>query len=131
MGGLTLPPPPPPRFKAKNLHLGILNHPSPWMKLYFYTWPVLVLYHVVLQSFLDFNVVYMILSVAKFPNPRFGGSGNNGGGGGRNWALGAAAYIACWLAWILVVCVVYELVYSFVRRWRLREFSLPSHMYFY
>jgi len=113
----SLPTPPPPRFKAKNLHLGILTHPSPWMKLYFYTWPLLVFYHVLLQSFLDFNVVYMILSVAKFPN-------THSGGGGRNWALGAAAYIACWLVWVLVVCVVYEVVYSFVRRWRLREFSL-------
>ena len=39
---------------------------------------------------------------------------------GKNWELAAAAYIACWLVWIFIICLVYELVYSFVRRWRLR-----------
>lgn len=52
--------------------------------------------------------------VSKFPNPEAPGVP----GSGRNWALGAAAYIACWLVWILVVFVVYELIYSFARRWR-------------
>ena len=55
--------------------------------------------------------------VAKFPNPEAPGVP----GSGRNWALGAAAYIACWFAWITVVFVVYELVYSFIRRWRVSE----------
>ena len=40
----------------------------------------------------------------------------------KNWALAAAAYIACWLVWIFIICLVYELVYSFARRWRLRMF---------
>jgi hypothetical protein len=44
---------------------------------------------------------------------------------GKNWALGAAAYIACWLVWIFIICLFYELVYSFVRRWRLRTFIPP------
>ena len=43
----------------------------------------------------------------------------------RNWTLAAAAYIACWLVWIFIICLVYELVYSFVRRWRLRTFITP------
>lgn len=42
-------------------------------------------------------------------------------GSGRNWALAAAAYIACWFAWIVAVIVVYEIVYSFIRRWRVSE----------
>lgn len=42
-------------------------------------------------------------------------------GSGRNWALGAAAYIACWFTQIFVVFLVYELIYSFIRRWRVSE----------
>lgn len=57
-------------------------------------------------------------SVAKFPNPVAPGVP----GSGRNWALGAAAYIACWFTWIVVVFVVYEVLYSFVRRWRVSEY---------
>lgn len=42
-------------------------------------------------------------------------------GSGKNWALGATAYIACWLVWITIVVVLYELVYSFYRRWRVSK----------
>ena len=42
-------------------------------------------------------------------------------GSGRNWALGAAAYVACWSVWIIAVFVGYELVYSFYRRWRFSQ----------
>lgn len=45
-------------------------------------------------------------------------------GSGKNWALGAAAYIACWAVWIFVVFIVYELVYSFWRRWRVSKCSI-------
>lgn len=51
--------------------------------------------------------------IAKYPNP---------GSSGKNWSLGAAGYVACWFAWIFIVFLTYELVYSFVRRWRLRMF---------
>ncbi|PPQ76377.1 hypothetical protein CVT24_008811, partial [Panaeolus cyanescens] len=113
-------PPPQPRFNAKNLQLGLLRNPSKWMKFYYYIWPLLVFYHIPLQTFLDFNAVYMLLQVAKFPNPNTTS---------KNWALGAAAYVACWLVWILVVCVLYELVYSFARRWRMRRpLILPIYL---
>ena len=56
--------------------------------------------------------------VAKHPNPEAPGVP----GSGRNWALGAAAYIGCWVAWIFAVFIVYELVYSFIRRWRVSEY---------
>lgn len=52
---------PPPRFNAKNLHLQILRNPSKWMKFYFYIWPLLVFYHIPLQTFFDLNVVYILL----------------------------------------------------------------------
>jgi len=38
------------------------------------------------------------------------------------YSVGAAAYIACWLVWIFVVFVVYELIYSFARRWRFSKY---------
>ncbi|KAF8152199.1 hypothetical protein B0H34DRAFT_109453 [Crassisporium funariophilum] len=111
---------PQPRFNAKNLHLRLLMNPSRWMKLYFYFWPLIVFYHIPLQTFFDFNAVFILLQVAKFPNPQ---------SSGKNWALGAAAYIACWLVWIFVVCIMYELIYSFARRWRLRRpLMLPIYL---
>lgn len=36
--------------------------------------------------------------------------------------MAAAAYVACWLVWIFPVFIVYELVYSFARRWRVSEY---------
>jgi len=65
-----------------------------------------------------------LLRVARFPNPAAPGVP----GSGRNWALGAAAYIACWAAWIVAVFFVYEIVYSFYRRWRVSKscFTLPN-----
>ncbi|KAF4622098.1 hypothetical protein D9613_009248 [Agrocybe pediades] len=50
-----------PRFNAKSLHLQILRSPSRWMKLYWYLWPLLVLYHVPLQTYLDFGAVYVLI----------------------------------------------------------------------
>ena len=55
---------------------------------------------------------------AKFPNSPAPGVA----GSGRNWALGAAAYIACWAVQVFVVFVMYEIIYSFVRRWRVSEY---------
>jgi hypothetical protein len=60
--------------------------------------------------------------VAKFPNPDAPGVP----GSGRNWVLGAVAYIACWIIWIFGVVLGYELIYSFYRRWRFREFFFSS-----
>ena len=52
---------PQPRFNAKNLHLQILRNPSRWMKTYYYVWPLLVYYHIPLQTFFDFNAVFILL----------------------------------------------------------------------
>lgn len=57
---------PQPRFRAKNLNLRILDHPSKWMKIYFYLWPLLVLYHIPLQTFFDFNAVFILLQYVFF-----------------------------------------------------------------
>ena len=55
--------------------------------------------------------------VSRFPNPDAPGVP----GSGRNWVLGAVAYIASWVIWFFVVFIGYELFYSFYRRWRFRK----------
>ncbi|KAG6331113.1 hypothetical protein ID866_7976 [Astraeus odoratus] len=106
-----------PRFRSVGLHPELLRNPSPLARVYFYLLPLIVFYHVPLQTFFDFNAVFMLLQIAKYPNPVAPGVP----GSGKNWALGAAAYIACWLVWITIVFMLYELVYSFYRRWRVKR----------
>ncbi|PFH52502.1 hypothetical protein AMATHDRAFT_2218 [Amanita thiersii Skay4041] len=108
---------PHPRFNARGLHLQIFRSPSTLARIYFYIWPLVIFAHVPLQTFFDFNAVFILLQVSKFPNP----VAPSVPGSGRNWALGAAAYIACWLVWILIVVILYETVYSFFRRWRIKR----------
>ncbi|KAH0835522.1 hypothetical protein J3R83DRAFT_9211 [Lanmaoa asiatica] len=108
---------PRPKFKSNGLHPELLRNPTLLAKLYFYLFPFFTFYHIVLQTFFDFNVVFMLLQVAEYPNPTAPGVS----GSGKNWALGAAAYIACWLVGIFIVFVLYELVYSFYRRWRVKR----------
>ena len=55
--------------------------------------------------------------VAKFPNPDALGVP----GSGRNWVLGAVAYLVCWVLWVFGVFLGYEFLYSYHRRWRFRE----------
>ncbi|CAL1702863.1 unnamed protein product [Somion occarium] len=113
------------RFRSTSFHPELLRHPSWKMRLCFYSFPIFVLAHLPLQTFFDFNAVFILLLVAKFPNPAAPGVP----GTGRNWALGAAAYIACWFTQIFVVFLLYELVYSFIRRWRVkRPLILPLYL---
>ncbi|KAF8198242.1 hypothetical protein K438DRAFT_1759631 [Mycena galopus ATCC 62051] len=92
------------RFRARGLQLELLRAPSPWMRLYFVLWPLLILAHIPLQTFLDFNAVFVIIQIALHPGPT---------NSRHNWTLAAAAYIACWALWLGAVVLVYELVYSF------------------
>ncbi|EKM51050.1 uncharacterized protein PHACADRAFT_32092 [Phanerochaete carnosa HHB-10118-sp] len=108
---------PRPRFRASSLHLELLRSPSWNMRLWYYLYPLFVFAHIPLQTFFDFNAVFILLLAAKYPNPSAPGVA----GSGRGWALGAAAYIACWAVQVFVVFVMYEIVYSFVRRWRVSE----------
>lgn len=109
---------PQPRFNAKYLHIQLLRSPSPWMKAYFYLWPFIVFYHIPLQSFFDFNAVYILFQVTKYPSLN---------STTKSWSLAITAYIACWLGWIFLVVITYELIYSFARRWRLRIPSISLH----
>ncbi|KAF8497793.1 hypothetical protein F5888DRAFT_1695073 [Russula emetica] len=72
-----------------------LRDPSWEMRIHFYLFPTLILAHVSLQTFLDFNVIYISIEVAtnlRFPNP----DALEVPGSGRNW-VGAVAYFACWV----------------------------------
>ncbi|KAK0443646.1 uncharacterized protein EV420DRAFT_1575904 [Desarmillaria tabescens] len=106
-----------PKFRVRGLNIELLLNPSPFARVYFYVFRVFIFAHLFLQTFFDFNAVFIIIQVAKFPNPDIPGSG-------KNWALGAAAYIFCWALQLLGVFLVYELLYSFVRRWRVKRPSI-------
>ncbi|KAF9261619.1 hypothetical protein L218DRAFT_930422 [Marasmius fiardii PR-910] len=108
---------PQPYFRSKSVKMDILRNPSTLFRIYFYFFPILVFAHIPLQTFFDFNAVFMLIQVARHPNPIAPGVP----GSGKNWALGSAAYLACWLVWIVVVFLVYEIIYSFVRRWRTKR----------
>ena len=51
----------PPKFRSPGLHLELLRDPSWKTRLHFYLFPLLVLAHVPLQTFLDFNAVYILI----------------------------------------------------------------------
>lgn len=54
-------PPVRPRFNAPALHLEFLTSPSPWTRLRFYLYPLFVFAHIPLQTFFDFNAVFILL----------------------------------------------------------------------
>ncbi|KAK1220309.1 hypothetical protein PQX77_016934 [Marasmius sp. AFHP31] len=111
---------PQPRFRTRGINFNILRNPSIISHLYFYLFPILTFAHIPLQTFLDFNSVYTMIQVSRFPDPDAPGVP----GSGRNWAFGVAAYAACWLVWIVIVFIAYEVIYSFFRRWRTKRPSI-------
>lgn len=52
---------PRPRFRSSALHLELLRSPSPWMRFQFYLLPFFVFAHIPLQTFFDFNAVFILL----------------------------------------------------------------------
>ncbi|KAF8509755.1 hypothetical protein BU17DRAFT_98635 [Hysterangium stoloniferum] len=118
---ITMPPPrPQPRFRAPSLYLDLLRSPALSMRIRYILHPVLIFGHLVLQTYFDFNAVFMILQISSHPGPD-----NNA----KNWALAATAYIACYVFQIVGVFIIYELIYSFWRRWRVkRPLILPIYL---
>ena len=51
----------PPKFRSPGLHLELLRDPSWKTRLHFYLFPLLVLAHLPLQTYLDFNAVYILI----------------------------------------------------------------------
>jgi len=52
---------PQPKFKTRGLHIELLQNPSRLVRAYFYIWPLLVLGHLPLQTFFDFNTAFMLI----------------------------------------------------------------------
>lgn len=51
---------PQPKFRSRGLHLELLRSPSLLSRLYFYLFPLFVFAHIPLQSFFDFNAVFIL-----------------------------------------------------------------------
>ncbi|KAH7325174.1 hypothetical protein B0J17DRAFT_235710 [Rhizoctonia solani] len=104
-----------PRFHAPGLDLKLTRDPSVWSYL---VWrigvPIQLFAPVLIQLFLDFCSVYVVVQAAA--EPTYGRISNR-----QNWSLAAAAYCACVAVWIIGVVIVYEIVYCFWRRWRVKR----------
>ena len=50
-----------PRFRSSSFHAEILRNPSWKMRLLFYLFPIFVFLHLALQTFFDFNAVFILL----------------------------------------------------------------------
>ncbi len=52
----------PPRFRTPKFHPTLLLDPSSWTRLRFYLWGLVVVFgHLIVQTFLDFNIAYMMV----------------------------------------------------------------------
>lgn len=58
--GNGLPQAPRPKFRTSALHLELLQSPSVWTRLQFYLLPMVVFAHIPLQTFFDFNAVFIL-----------------------------------------------------------------------
>ncbi|KAG8887848.1 hypothetical protein FRB98_008871 [Tulasnella sp. 332] len=107
------PPPQPPRFRARKFHPTLLRRENLGGRVAWYIWCIFVAFGgVVLQTFLDFNVAYMLGQIVKHPSPTQTT---------HDWTLALVAYTACWFLWVFGVWMMYEVVYSFWRRWRAKR----------
>jgi hypothetical protein len=52
---------PRPRFRSRALHLELLRNPSWKSRIHFYLLPILTFYHILLQTFFDFNAVFILI----------------------------------------------------------------------
>jgi len=60
-GSAALPHTPRPKFRTSALHLELLRSPSLSARLQFYLLPLFVFLHIPIQTYFDFNAVYMLL----------------------------------------------------------------------
>ncbi|GAB1526149.1 hypothetical protein RhiTH_009315 [Rhizoctonia solani] len=104
-----------PRFNAPGLDLRLTRDPGVWSYLIWrFGLPIQLFAPIAVQLFLDFCSVYVVVQAAA--EPTYGRISNR-----QNWSLAAAAYCACVAVWIVGIIIVYELVYSFWRRWRVKR----------
>lgn len=58
---------PQPRFRAPSLHLDLLRSPTLFMRIRYRLHPIFVFGHLILQTFFDFNAVFMIIQRVSLP----------------------------------------------------------------
>ena len=65
----TLPPPPPPRprFRAPSLHLSLLRSPALSMRIRYMLHPLFVFGHLLVQTYFDFNIVFILVQCVSPP----------------------------------------------------------------
>lgn len=110
---------PAPRFRARNLNLSLLRSPSKWIKLRYLFQPVTYFAHVPLQLFLDFNVVYILVQITRYPTPLAPGVPNTTPS--PNWLFALITYLFATVLWLIGVVVIYEVAWCFWRRWRVKR----------
>ncbi|CAG7850539.1 SubName: Full=Uncharacterized protein {ECO:0000313/EMBL:CCA67558.1} [Serendipita indica DSM 11827] len=119
MSQTPTPPVPAPRFRARNLNLSLLRSPSKFIKLRYLLQPVTFFAHVPIQLFFDFNVVYILVQITKYPTPLAPGVANTSPS--PSWLFALILYLLATLLWLVGVVLVYEIAWSFWRRWRVKR----------
>ncbi|KAG5637511.1 hypothetical protein H0H81_004337 [Sphagnurus paluster] len=69
---------PQPKFGSRAINLDLLRNPSLKSRLYFYLYPILVFAHIPLQTFFDFNAVFILFHIQTrkhLGSPAPGGTG--------------------------------------------------------
>ncbi|KAF8497819.1 hypothetical protein F5888DRAFT_1906594 [Russula emetica] len=115
----------PPKFRTPGLHLELPCDPSYKTGIHFYLFPILVLAHLPLQTFLDFNAIYILIELQSSQirtHPEFPAVVVTG-----SWALlhtlraGSSGYSASFLAMRSS---------TYYRRWRFRRpIILPIYLF--
>ncbi|KIY70224.1 hypothetical protein CYLTODRAFT_451904 [Cylindrobasidium torrendii FP15055 ss-10] len=114
---------PQPRWNSSSFHPEILRIPDAFFRVYFHLYRLFMFLNIPLQGFLDFNVAYMIIQLSIHPTP------TSSSASARSWALAAAAYIASTFLHIFLLFIFYEIIYKFVRLWRVKRPNMyPLYM---
>ncbi|PVF99342.1 hypothetical protein CPB86DRAFT_292115 [Serendipita vermifera] len=110
---------PAPRFNARNLNLSLLRSPSKFIRMRYLLQPVTYFAHVPIQLFFDFNVVYILVQITRYPTPLAPGVPNTSPY--PAWLFALIAYLFATLLWLIGVVLIYEIAWCFWRRWRVKR----------
>ncbi|WVO16733.1 hypothetical protein L204_104417 [Cryptococcus depauperatus] len=117
-----------PRFKKRELNLGLVRKHYFWQRIAWLTLGTLWLANGLLSLFFDVNVLYILIQCTIHPSYNTNSD--------KTWTFAAAAYGVLWGLSTLVVWLGWELGYEFWRRWRLDRpaiepiyFSLPASLH--
>ncbi|EIW73364.1 hypothetical protein TREMEDRAFT_59529 [Tremella mesenterica DSM 1558] len=115
-----------PRFKLKDLNLGIVRRYGRGSRVAWIGLWGLCIFNGLIGLLFDVNVIYMLIQCAIHPSLDSHSA---------SWSFAVAAYAVCW-AISLAVWLCWELGYEFYRRWRLPRpaiepifFSYPASLY--